>query len=179
MTIISLVAGMGRAHRDALEAAGIVTLASLGALGLPLAARVPRLPAQSLERLHQQARLQLEARTAPPRYDLLPVEAGRGLSRLPVPSPGDIFFDIEADRYAVDGTLHYLLGWVVAGNGASSYRGLRAMSRLEEKMNFESFIDEVLARRARHPDLHVYHFAAFERTALALMAARSRRAKKG
>ncbi|MEO8184042.1 MAG: TM0106 family RecB-like putative nuclease [Deltaproteobacteria bacterium] len=111
---LSLVAGMGRGHRKLLDEVGVSTLTALGKLQLPLARRPNKLPRGSLERLQQQARLQLEARDGCARFELLPVEPGRGLCRLPPPSAGDVFFDIEADRYAVDGTFHYLLGWVLA-----------------------------------------------------------------
>jgi uncharacterized protein len=95
--------------------AALRALEALGKLGLPMLGRRGKLPPDSLERLQHQARLQLEARSGPPRYEMLPVEPGRGLCRLPPPSAGDLFFDIEADRYAIDGTFHYLPGWVEAG----------------------------------------------------------------
>jgi predicted RecB family nuclease len=170
---LSLVAGMGRGHRKLLDEAGVSTLAALGKLQLPMADRPHRLPREPLERLHHQARLQLEARSDKPRYEMLPVESGRGLGRLPPPSPGDLFFDIEADRYAIDGTFHYLLGWVEADDGGkSAYQGLWSNNRHEERMHFESFVDLLVERRQRHPDMHVYHFAPMEKTALGELAAR-------
>ena len=36
------------------------------------------------------------------------------------------------------------------------------MSTAQEQAAFESFIDEVRGRWARHPDLHIYHFAPYE-----------------
>jgi hypothetical protein len=49
--------------------------------------------------LGQQARLQLAARSVPlPPLEYLPIEAGRGLARLPEPSPGDVFLDSRATR---------------------------------------------------------------------------------
>jgi predicted RecB family nuclease len=170
---LSLVAGMGRGHRKLLDEAGVPTLEALGKLRLPLAERPHGLSRDSLERLHHQARLQLAARSETPRFEMLPVEAGRGLSRLPPPSPGDVFFDIEADRYAVDGTFHYLLGWVEAGGvGKPVYRGLWSNTRSEERVHFEHFVDWVVERRKRHPDLHVYHFAPAEKTALGELSGR-------
>lgn len=170
---LSLVAGMGRGQRKLLTEAHVTTLEALGKLQLPMANRPSKLRRDSLERLHHQARLQLEARSAPARYELLAVEAGRGLCRLPPPSPGDVFFDIEADRYAVEGTFHYLLGWVEAdGTGKPVYHGQWCQGRGQEQRAFEDFIDMLVERRQRHPDLHVYHFAPFERRALGELAAR-------
>jgi uncharacterized protein len=89
---LSLVAGIGRGHRKLLCEAGVSTLEALGKLVLPMLGRPNKLPPDPLERLQHQARLQLEARSAPPRYEMLPVEPGRGLCRLPPPSPGDLFW---------------------------------------------------------------------------------------
>ena len=36
----------------------------------------------------------------------------------------------------------------------------------DEKARFEAFIDFVIARLNRHPDLHIYHYAPYEPTAL-------------
>jgi predicted RecB family nuclease len=170
---LSLVAGMGRAHRKLLDQAGVSTLEALGRLRLPMAERPRKLPPDSLVRLQHQARLQLEARGGQPRYEMLTVEPGRGLARLPPPSAGDVFFDMEADRYAVDGAFHYLMGWVEVNAGdAPTYRGLWSNNRRDEQMNFERFVDAVTERRQRHPDMHIYHFAAFEKTSLGEMAGR-------
>jgi predicted RecB family nuclease len=170
---LSLVAGMSRSHRRLLNDADISTLTELGQLGVGSAKRPRKLPLDSFNRLQHQARLQLEAKTAPPRFELLRVEIGRGLGRLPDPSEWDVFLDMEADRYAPDGTFHYLLGWVVTGPaGKLTYEGLWATSRSEEKASFERFVDWVTARRAAHPEMHIYHFAPFEKTALGEMSLR-------
>lgn len=170
---LSLVAGMGRGHRRLLEQSSVTTLTELGQLRLPLSGNPAKIPKKSLERLHHQARLQLAAKSAPPVFELLEVESGRGLSLLPEPNPGDLFFDIEADRYASDGTFHYLLGWVELGDaGTHHYQGHWAETRAEERANFERFIDMVVARRARYPEMHIYHFASFEKTALGEMMGR-------
>src|SRR5690606_20818644 len=146
--------------------AGIATLTALGELAPDTAQRPRKLPLESFSRLQHQARLQLEAKTAPPRFELLPVELERGLCRLPEPDPDhcDVFFDIEADSYAPDGTFHYLMGWVVVdAAGKSTYEGLWATTRSEEQANFERFVDWVTERRRTHPGMRIYHFAPFEK----------------
>lgn len=170
---LSLVAGASRLHRELLEEAGVTTLAALGQLTLPWQQRPRKLRLPILERLHHQARLQLEARTSTPRFELLPVEAGVGLCRLPTPSPGDVFLDFEADRFAEGGTFYDLFGWVEADErGELSYHALWSNDHAEERRHFEAFVDHVERRRAEHPDLHVYHFASFEKTALGEMSLR-------
>ncbi len=170
---LSLVAGMGRGQRKLLMTCGIETLEALGKASLPLANRPKKLPADILARLHHQARLQLRARSSSPTYEMLPVEPERGLCRLPVPSAGDVYFDIEADRYAIDGTLHYLLGWCVLDeNRKPQFTRLWAHDRDSEYKNFVKFIDFVVQRRTDYPGMHVYHFAPFEKVALGEMMGR-------
>src|SRR5437667_2152226 len=41
-----------------------------------------------------------------------------------------------------------------------------AFDRASERHNFESFIDFVMKRRVRYPDLHIYHFSHYEPSAL-------------
>ncbi|MGH9465117.1 MAG: DEAD/DEAH box helicase, partial [Thermoanaerobaculia bacterium] len=81
--------------------------------------------------------------------------------------PGDVFLDLEGDRFVVEGGFQYLFGWVTAGqDGRLDYRGLWALDAAGERLAFETFLDEVAARRERWPDLHVYHFAPYEPAAL-------------
>ncbi len=150
------------------------TLEELARVRLPMATRPRKLREETLERLHHQARLQLEARETKPTYELTPaVEEGKGFARLPEPDEGDIFFDIEADRYAVDGTFHYLLGWVErSADGKPAVFKLWAQNRAEERKNFETFVKHVQKRRDTYPKLHVFHFAPFEKTALGELSGR-------
>lgn len=171
---LSFVAGMTRRDQKLLERAGVGTLERLGRLSLPMADRPRKLRDETLGRLQHQARLQLEARTRGPGYELLrPVPQGKGLTRLPEPSPGDIFFDVEVDRYATDRTFVYLFGWSELGaDGQLHYEGLWATHRGEERRNFERFVDHVQRRREEFPTLHIYHFAPAEKTALGDLAGR-------
>src|SRR6266404_3753760 len=84
---------------------------------------------------------------------------GEGFWRLPSPSAGDIFFDLEGDPFVADGGLEYLFGYSVDDG---EYRAAWALDREAEKAIFEKFIDSVVAGLARHPNLHVYHYAPYE-----------------
>jgi uncharacterized protein len=161
---LSLVADMRRDQSARLIAAGITTLAALGrmdprrsvaGIGRPL-----------LERLATQARLQLQQRlTGAVGYELLPPEgSGRGLAALPPPSPGDLFLDMEGDPFAGPAGLAYLFGLVEhdESGGPPLYRTFWAHDAAAEKRAFEAVIDLIGARLERHPDLHVYHYAAYE-----------------
>ena len=84
---------------------------------------------------------------------------------LPAPSPNDIYFDIEGFPWATDG-LEYLLGVVTTDTGAPVFQAWWAHDDAQEQRAFEQFIDFTFARWKRDPTVHVYHYAAYERTAL-------------
>ena len=116
---LSLVAGAAKAQRRKLVDAGVTTLAELA--DVPETRAVRNLQPRILERLRRQAALQRRARVegiVP--YELIPPnpdEPGKGLAALPPPSSLDVFFDIEADPWALDDGLEYLFGWVERGPG--------------------------------------------------------------
>jgi uncharacterized protein len=101
------VAGMQAPQIKKLRDAGITTVAALGAL-LP-ETHVPKLAPRTFERLRAQAAMQLARRVGEPRVELLPIEHGRGFTRMPAPSPHDLFFDLEGDPLHPEG-LEYLWG---------------------------------------------------------------------
>jgi uncharacterized protein len=165
---VSLVAGIQKTQRTELATWGVATLAALAAVGLPLPRTPSRGSAAALERVREQARLQFEARTkGKPVYELLPVEKDQGLAALPVPSPLDIFLDLEGDRQAEHGGLDYLFGYVVRdADGGVNYEAIWAMSPMEEKRAFERLIDFIVERRRRDSVMHVFHYASYEPTAM-------------
>ena len=150
---------------------------------MPAGTTVSGMADLSVERLRHQAELQVRNDGLPPYlYELLPPEPPdpldpdgawpqRGWAALPEPSPGDLFFDMEGDPYALDDEhgsgLEYLFGVVeLDADGAPHYRSFWAHSRAEEKTAFEDFVDYVMKRRADYPDLHVYHYAPYEPSAM-------------
>ncbi|HEX5827066.1 MAG TPA: TM0106 family RecB-like putative nuclease, partial [Candidatus Limnocylindrales bacterium] len=166
---LSLVAGAAKAQRRKLVDADVTTLAGLAAL--PEERRIRDLQPRILERLRHQAALQLRTRTEgriP--YELIPPnsdEPGKGLAALPPPSPLDVFFDIEADPWALDDGLEYLFGWAERGpDGEPVFHALWAHDRAQEKRMLEDFVDLVLERRERDPGMHVYHYGGYESGAL-------------
>jgi uncharacterized protein len=168
---LSLVAGITLRQRQALEEIEVATLASLGRLALPLDAPLDGIGSAALTRVREQARIQLEGREAGGhRYELFTdVPEGYGLGRLPEPSPGDLFFDIESDPYALEEGLEYLFGYCDA---QGAFTAEWALTRAEERAMFERFIDRVMARLEIYPDLHIYHFGHYESGALKRLAGR-------
>lgn len=165
---LSLVAGMPRRIAERLAANGIGTLAELARL--PAGTAIPDVRPTVLERLRDQARLQLEGReTGQLLYELVPPptdEPVRGLALLPEPSPLDLFFDIEADPWVPDGGLEYLLGVLEAPAGEPIYTPIWAHDRAAERRALERFLDLVVERLERDPAMHVYHYGGYESGAL-------------
>jgi len=173
---LSLVAGISARQRRALEGRGIATLEALGDLPLPVDPPLEGTSAGALERVREQARLQLEGRrTNTHRYELLlpkagdPIEPERGLASLPEPSPGDLFLDLEGDPYAFEDGLDYLFGVLETDGTFHAFwsRDDRGEFSLDgERRAFEQLMDFLVDRRAADPTMHVYHYAPYEPTAL-------------
>ena len=163
---LSQVAGMSRLQIKKLEDAGIATLASLARTAPDR--RIPKLVPETFARLRHQAALQFKARETGGRYlDLLPADParGRGFSRLPAPDAGDMFFDMEGDPLE-EGGLEYLFGLYFFDGGHAVFKPFWAHTRAEEKTAFEQFMDFVTARLRQYPGAYIYHYAAYEVTAL-------------
>lgn len=171
---LTLVAGISKSQIKVLTARGIETTAALAAMELPITWKPDRGSVQSLERMREQARLQVEGRNQSRLiYERLPFIPNCGLARLPAPSPGDIFLDFEGDPFAGEGGLEYLTGYAWRNDtGGLAYKADWALSRTDERAAFERFIDFVIARLERYAGLHVYHYAAYEPGALKRLAGR-------
>jgi uncharacterized protein len=141
---------------------------------VPPEPKVEGIKDQAFANIHQQARLQVQGREERRNiYELLvPPEPEKGLCSLPSPSPGDIFLDFEGDQFTFEGGLEYLFGVLTIANGQGEfvYEPTWAMKPAEEKRAFENFINMVIERRRVYPDMHIYHYGAYEETAIKRMA---------
>jgi uncharacterized protein len=186
-----LVAGMRVSQRARLIEAGITTVSELAQHDGP----VPELPARAVAALSGQARLQIAPRVAgKPPFEVVDPQP---LMLLPDPDKGDLFFDFEGDPlWTADGTdwgLEYLFGVLGTGGQERSDRGKRtggqersdrgklsdgdfrplwAHDRRQERNALKAFLDLVHKRRKRYPKMHIYHYAAYEKTALLRLAGR-------
>lgn len=180
---LSLVAGITRRQRDRLGLAGVARLEELGVLDRER--RIDGIQNESLDRVREQAALQLKGRREGRAiYELLQNEApGIGLEALPKPTPGDLFLDLEGDSFVLDDGLEYLFGLVDFGEpeldftirdapGPARYTAFWAANRAEEKRAFEQIIDRVLLGRQEFPDLHLFHFGHREADALKKLSCR-------
>jgi predicted RecB family nuclease len=178
-----IVAGMSVVQRRKLHAAGITTIDQLAAMPAEDARN-------SVVRLRAQARMQLgldaaagsrtftkDGQPHTVSFTVLPENA---IASIPAPSPGDIFFDFEGDPLWQDPAtgawgIEYLFGVIEAPAGSDPvdanrgdpvFRPFWAHSRSAERRAFLDFLGYVEERRASYPDMHVYHYAAYEKTAL-------------
>lgn len=167
---LSLVAGIRTLHIEELKKQKIDTLEKLAN-----AAKIEKPERGNKEtfiRKQEQAKVQLDGRIKDQlTYKLLPIEAGRGLNRLPEPNAGDIYFDIEGDAFYPDGGLEYLLGFAVDKKKETpTYQKIWSTNRMEEKRAFISFIEFVTDRWKKFPNLFIYHFAPYEQAAIKRLA---------
>ena len=168
-----LVAGVRAPTRRKLLDAGVSTIDELAVRTEPVA----DVRAATLDRLREQARLQLEQERDPAGGVRSEVTDPETLRRMPRPSPGDVFFDFEGDplwseRGSPTWGLEYLFGIVVVDSGAPEFRTFWAHDREAERQALIDFVGWLSERRRRWPDLHVYHYAAYETAALLRLAAR-------
>jgi uncharacterized protein len=179
-----MVAGMSVVQRRKLHGRNITTIDGLAAM--------PAAEATGpVARLRAQARMQLGldpaagsrtfSKDGQPHTVSFAVLPENTISALPAPSPGDIFFDFEGDPLWQDPAtgawgIEYLFGVVEApvpgsdqapGSGEHPvFRPFWAHSRSGERSAFLAFLAYVEERRVAYPDMHVYHYAPYEKTAL-------------
>lgn len=166
---LSYIAGSGRSHRVELTAQGIRTLAAAAQMAVPVTFKPSRGARETYDRIGHQARVQDQQRTEQrPIVETLPIQEGQGLRRLPEPSPGDLFLDLEGASFAREGGREFLFGlWSAAG-----YQAWWATDDTEERAAFESVMDLITAAWKAEPSMHVYHFNHYEPTAFKKLASR-------
>lgn len=175
------VAGITVGQIKKLKRDGITTVAALAAIS---GKSVHKLANDSLEKLIAQARLQCQTRVdrkanpeAPPRYEVLPHTGANGesvgLGALPPDHAADVFFDMEGYPL-VSGGLEYLFGVCLRNRqpGSWEFKDWWAHDRDEEKLAFEGFVDWAFSRWKNNPGAHIYHFAAYEVSAVRRLSTR-------
>jgi uncharacterized protein len=175
------VAGISVGQIKKLKSAGIGTVAELANAS---GKQVRKLAGDSLEKLVAQARLQCQTRAdratqpdAPPRFEILPFTGIHGepvgLAALPPDHTADVFFDMEGYPL-MPGGLEYLFGASTRSGDAGKldFHDWWAHDRDGEKLAFESFVDWVFSRWKQNPGMHIYHYAAYEVSAVRRLSTR-------
>ena len=163
---LTRVANIRRDQIERLLGAGIASLAALA--DAHPAPRIPKIPAATVQGLHEQAALQLRSRRSGTiEWHARPTEPGRGLAALPPRSPGDVFLDFEGHPFFEPARgLEFLFGVLTDDGAESRYQAIWAHDRGGERRALEAFIDLVCTRLAADPHLHVYHFGSYEPSAI-------------
>jgi predicted RecB family nuclease len=163
---LSLIAGVRSTQIRHLREIGVDTAQALAESTLR---SVPGITQPAFERMRRQACLQIASRTLPqPRFDILQPDTltpRRGLASLPPAAAADIFFDMEGYPLLEEG-LEYLFGVIHLENGQPVFRDWWAHDQEQEKIAFEGFVGWAYKRWRQDPSMHIYHYAAYEVTAL-------------
>ncbi|TMI77671.1 MAG: TM0106 family RecB-like putative nuclease, partial [Bacteroidetes bacterium] len=160
---LSFIAGMGKLQIREVKEHQVTTLESMAKLHGGIPWKPDRGSIDTYKRLAHQADLQRQWRTTKkPIFEILPSENDVGFFNLPAPSPHDMFFDFEGDPFVGTNGLEYLFGWLYQ----DKYYDLWAKNDLEEKQALENFMDTVMKILDADPSMHIYHFGAYEQSAL-------------
>ena len=190
---LSLVAGLSSGQRRSLHSVDVKTRKGLAESAQQLPEAIDGIGREALARVQAQADIQLRGerlgqciseRIEPARDRQDGLVANHGLLMLPEPSHGDLFFDIEGDPFfgseEVDG-IDYLFGVVELGrpdaDGQPAFHDFWSIesgtvTTGAERRAFEEFIDLVVDRLETDPNLHIYHYAPYEPTAVKRLASR-------
>jgi uncharacterized protein len=165
---LSLTAGISRLQRKQLVEWEIPTMEALSRMKVPLVNKPRYGSREGYVRVREQARVQVSARyQKQPVHELLALEPERGFMRLPEPSHGDIFFDLESDPYVDTRGREYLFGFSVqAPDGQFTYESRWALTANEERAAFEWFVDFAMEHWKAYPSMHIYHFGHKEPSTL-------------
>ncbi|WJJ98230.1 TM0106 family RecB-like putative nuclease [Algibacter luteus] len=161
---LTFVAGMGSSQMKEFKLHDVDTLEKLAKIDLPIPFEPSKGVKETYNKLREQARIQYSSREKgyKPIYEILEIEEGKGLNKLPEPSVNDIYLDFEGDHMVEPNGLEYMIGYVHKG----LYCALWAKDEAEEKLIFEEFVDFAFNLKKEDPSLHIYHYAPYEVTAL-------------
>ncbi|OWV41646.1 nuclease [Mameliella alba] len=157
------VAGISTGQIAKLEADDVRTMEALASRDAP----VRHVAAAMLDKLVAQARLQHARKEGAPSFELRAPSPGKGFDLLPQPHSGDVFYDIEGDPY-VEGGLEYLHGLWADG----VFTGFWAHDHLQEAQALSDLFNWFRDRLAAFPQARIYHYAAYEVTALKRLTAK-------
>ena len=167
---LSLIQGIRSSTRALLVSNGIKTLEEMANATDDQRPRLPReVSKETFNGLREQAKIQLRGFGAEkPIFEVRDVDA---FGLLPEKSDGDIWFDMEGDPFANSGEgLEYMFGYLIKSGSDYEFDTFDARDSKGEMLAFQEFINYVLNRRNEFPDMHIYHYAAYEVSAMLRLA---------
>jgi uncharacterized protein len=164
---LSLVAGITTSQIKKLRKIGVENLRQLATSEI----RPKGISPASLDTLKCQAALQLESQeAATPKYVLRKgsLERDLGLTQLPAADPetGDVVIDMESHSLSEDGEHVYLWGVAFLQDGTWRYQPRWAVKSGDQGTNTLRLLQWLLARKIKHPRMHIYHYGDADKAAL-------------
>ncbi|MEY4423140.1 MAG: hypothetical protein RLZZ258_243 [Actinomycetota bacterium] len=160
------VANINKSQIEKLRKSGISTMSDLA--NASDSQRPTDFVPNSFDKLRKQAKLQSGYRQTG-KHDFVIIEDPE-IGVLPPASKNDVFFDMEGFPYYEEkGGLEYLFGAV---DRDKKFYAWWAHSREQEAEAFTSFVTWAHARMVADPGARIYHYAAYEVTALTKLANR-------
>ena len=169
---LSLIQGIRSATRLLLVSNGIKTIQDMAVATDELRPKQPREVSKgTFAALREQAAIQVKGeKSVKPIYELKDIAA---FGLLPESSAGDIWFDMEGDPFANNGAgLEYMFGYLYRDSTQFKFETFDARDTAEEKVAFIQFINYVNERLREFPDMHIYHYASYEVSAMLRLAQR-------
>ena len=169
---LSLIQGIRSSTRSLLVANGIKTIDEMA---IATDEQRPKLPREvskgTFSALREQAAIQVKGEDSPkPIYEIKDVDA---FGLMPESNNGDIWFDMEGDPFANNGAgLEYMFGYLYRIGAQLEFHTFDARDTAQEKVAFIEFIKYVINRRIEFPDMHIYHYASYEVSAMLRLAQR-------
>ncbi len=162
-----LVANIRSGQIKKLNKAGIATLTQLAQTAR---SHIPSMSTKTFLTLRRQASIQLKSKgKSKPEYEILEPnenELKRGFTLLPPSSNNDVWFDMEGYPFAKGG-LEYLFGAAYLDRkGNLKYKDWWAHDAQQEKKALKEFVSWVYAQWLEDPNMHIYHYASYEVSAL-------------
>ena len=169
---LSLIQGIRSNTRSVLVSSGIKTIDQMAQATDEMRPKTPKeVSKETFTRLREQAQIQVRGRGQ--KIPLVEIREPEVFSLMPAPSPGDIWFDMEGDPIANNGDgLEYMFGYLWLENSKYQFNTFDARNTSEEKTAFSDFIHFVIKRRQQYPDMHIYHYASYEVSAMLRLAQR-------
>ena len=170
---LSLVQEIKNITRQSLIEGGITTLGELANADDTKRPLPPHgVSLKMYEALRAQASIQIRGKGLD-----IPIFEGKDistLSQVPESSPGDIWFDMEGDPFAENGDgLEYMFGvYWINQDQEHDFKTFDARDRDSERVAFINFMAWILEKLTEFPNAHIYHYAAYEKTALLKLARR-------
>jgi uncharacterized protein len=163
---LSFVAGISHNQITKLAEAKITTMAAL-ANAKPNAGP-ESMAIETFDKLRRQAFLQKQTKKlGKTQYEIRQLETSGsyGLQKLPPVDKADVYFDMEGFPLGNE-PLEYLFGAIYIKNSKPTFTDWWALTKADEKVAFEKWIDWIYQRWVQNPNMHIYHYAAYETTAM-------------